>query len=178
MSSVLETFTPDANFWEENQQFKIAEPFKSLYKSDKSRGKKDSSLKMWFIALCYDRESKYFKLSPDGQDGKHYVIGSDYCDSPNFYEDNKSILDPCIDMFIKMSYTPMQRHLKTWEDLLDKRTKFLQTQEYDLSTFEDLDKMAVGTQKVHATIKQVLDDLSKEEGSGSVKGGAIASLND
>lgn len=176
--SVVDSYTEGANFWELNQQFKVAEPFKSLYKGDKSKGKKDSSMMMWFIAFCYDRTSKYFKLSRDGEDGKHYVIGSDYCGNSNFYEDNQEVLDPCIAMFVKMEYTAMERHLKKWEDLLDKRTKFLDTQEYTLENFEDLDKMAVGTKKVSDTIKDIMDSLAKEDNSGTVKGGAQPSLND
>lgn len=176
--SPIETFTEGANFWESNEQYKVAEPFKSLYKNDKSMGKASSSMKMWFVVFCYDRDSKYFKLQPDGEDGKHYVIGNDFCGNANFYEDHREELDRVIEMYIRMNYSPMQRHLKTWEDLLDKRTKFLQDQQYNLDTFDALDKMAVGTQKVHATIKQVIDDLSKEESSGTIKGGAVASLND
>lgn len=176
--TVIDNFQPGVSFWDVNPQFLIVNPFKRIYDDDKSKLKKNSSLLMWFVAFCYDRRSKYFKLQPDGEDGKHYIIGLDYCGNPNFYTDNKENLDECIAMFIKMSYTPMERHLKTWEDLLDKRTKFLQSQDYDLDTYEDLDKMAVGTQKVHQTIKQVLDDLSKEDVVGSAKGGAQPSLND
>jgi hypothetical protein len=176
--SPVELFNPDENFWEVLPQYRVAEPFKSLYKKDKSRGKKDSSLMMWFVVLCYDRGSKYFKLTPDGEDGKHYVIGGDYCGNVNYYEDNKDVLDSCISMYIKMNYSAMERHLKTWEDLLDKRTAFLQSQDYNLETFEDLDKMAVGTEKVYKTIKNVLDDLNKEDSSGSIEGGGHESLND
>lgn len=178
MSSPISNYTEGVNFWEVNQQYKVKEPFKSLYKTDKSRGKKDSSITMWFVAFCYDRQSKYYKLPTDGDDGKHTLIGEDYCDNANFYSENKEVLDKCIEMYIKMEYTPMERHLKTWEDLLDKRTKFLQSQEYDLSTFDALDKMAVGTEKVHKTIKSVIDDLNKESSAGNSKGGSVASLGD
>lgn len=175
---MVDNFDTDMNFWDLYPEFKITNPFKELYKKDKSRGRRESSTFMWFIALCYSKTSKYNKLATDGIDGKHYVIGEDYCDNRNYYADHKEELDVCIDAFINLQYTALERHLKTWDDLLDKRTAFLKEQTYDLSTYDDLDKMAVGTKKVYDTIKGIWDELSKEDSSGVGKGGSVASLND
>lgn len=172
--SQISSFDATQNFWKLYPQFKLV-GFKSLHDNDKSKGKAESSTMMWFIVYCYDRGSSFYKLPIED---KHTVVGEDYCGNKNYYYDHQIVLDSSIELYIKLQYTKMERHLKVWEDLLDKRTKFLQTQEYDLSTYEDLDKMAVGTQKVHQTIKQVLDDLSKEDSADGVKGGTMPSYND
>lgn len=175
---MINTFDVDKNFWIENPDMKAINPFKELYESDTSKKKSESSLIMWFIVLCYDRESKFSKLLPDGDEGKHAVVGEDYCEDIHFYKKHKKEIDMCVDMYNNLQYTPLERHLRTWEDLLDKRTKFLKGQEYDFDTDEKLDKMAERTLKVHNTIKQIKDDLSKEAAEGTVKGGGQKSLND
>ena len=178
MSNYIDNFNTDFSFWELYPEFKVIEPYKDLYKSDKNKTKKDSSIMMWFVAYCYSKASKFRNLAKDGIDGKHYVIGEDYCNDKNFYNKNKNLLDIIIDSFIDSQFTPLERHLMVWDDLLNKRTAYLKEQDYDFSTYEDLDKMAVGTSKVFETIKKIWEDLQKEEGSGIAKGGSVPSLND
>lgn len=175
---MINTFDVNKNFWIEHPDMRAVNPFKTLYDDDTSKKKSHSSLIMWFVILCYDRDSKFYRLEADGDNGKHVIVGEDFCENKDFYRNNKAVLDMCIDMYIRMQYTPLERHLKTWEDLLDKRTAFIKEQEYDLETYDSLDKMAIGTDKVYNTIKKINDDLSKEDGSGSAKGGAMPSLND
>ena len=166
----------DNNFWSEFPDYKVTNPFKEVHTSDKSKGKKDSSLMMWFVRHCYDPASKYFKLPVED---KHYIIGQDFCGDAKFYDKNKKVLDMLIDAYCKLELTALQRHMMVWNKLLDKRTKFLESvEEYDLENFEDLDKMAVGTDKVYATIKKIEIDMAKEDSNGAVKGGAKPSLSD
>lgn len=175
---MINTFDVDKNFWLTHPDMKVINPFKTLYESDKSKKKEESSLMMWFIVLCYDRDSKYYKLMADGDDGKHNIVGEDFCNDIQYYSKWKLILEPVIEEYIKLQYTPMERHLKTWEDLLDKRTRWLKGQEYDFENDEKLDKAAERTLKVHNTIKQIKEDLSKESAEGSIKGKGEKSLND
>lgn len=174
----INNFNTDFLFWELYPEFKVINPFKDLYDSDKSKNKKESSITMWFVAYCYSKASKFRTLAKDGIDGKHYVVGLDYCEDPNFYNKNREKLDELIEAFVIMQYSALERHLMTWDDLLNKRTEFLKNQEYGYDNFEELDKMAVGTDKIHQAIKKIWDDLSKEEGSGIAKGGSVPSLND
>ena len=178
IDNYVDNFNTEESFWDVYPEFKITNPYKDLYKKDKSRNKKDSSTMMWFVALCYSKASKYRKLAKDGIDGKHYVIGEDFCANRSYYSDNKEQLDIIIESFISGQYSALERHLMTWDELLDKRTAFLKEQEYDFSTADDLDKMAVGTKKVYDTIKGIWDELAKEDSSGVGKGGQMASLND
>lgn len=168
-------FNTDENFWTLHPDFKLALSFKSLYKSDKSRNKETSSKLMWYIALAYHITSRYYNL-PDEE--KSAVIGGDYMDDEQYYDKNKEKLIPLINDFKKISLSPAQRHLMEWDKKLNERSKFISSLEYNLDTFEDLDKMAVNTPKLYDTFKKIKEDLSKEEGEGTGKGGAIASLND
>lgn len=178
MVNYVDNFSTDMNFWDLYPEFKITNPFKEIYKKDKSKGRGNSSTFMWFIALCYSKASKYRNLAKDGIDGKHYVIGEDFCGDKNYYSKYRDELDSAIEAFIKLQYSPLERHLMTWDDLLDKRTAFLKEQSYDFTNFDELDKMAVGTDKVFSTIKKIWEDISKEDTAGVGKGGAVASLND
>lgn len=165
----------DQNFWELYPVFKVALSFKDLYKSDKSRGKESSSKVMWFIALCYSPTSRYRNLEINE---RLKVIGEDYFDNNNYYNVNKSKLDPLIEDFKKTELTPAQRHLLEWEEKIDQRSRFIASQDYDLSNFEDLDKMAANTTKIYDTFKSIKETLAKEEGEGVGKSGRKASLND
>lgn len=175
---MINTFDTDKNFWIEHPDMKVISPFKQIFEDDKSKKKEDSSKMMWFIVLCYDRDSKFYKLSAEGLDGKHSIVGEDFMGDIKYYSKWKLVLEPVIEEYIRLQYSPMERHLKTWEDLLDKRTSFLKSQEYDFETDEKLDKMAERTLKVHNTIKQIKEDLGKEAQEGTVKGGGQKSLAD
>lgn len=177
MSFIL-AFTPTANFWLVNPQFTIKEPFKSLYKEDRSKDKKDTSKLMWFVAFGYDPSPvNVFRNVPTKE--KHEVIGSDYMEDPKFYDKNKAQLDKLIDAFLANYITPSQRHLMEWESLVEKRTNFIKNQEYDLATFEDLDKMAIGTEKILNTFKKIKEEILKEQNSdGAAKGDRELSLSD
>ncbi len=154
---------------------KITEPFKGLYNGDKSKGKAKSSTLMWFVALCYDTDSLYYKMAPDE---KHPMIGADYAEDDQYYEKNQEILDVAIEAYQKLFYTAMERHLHEWEELIEKRTQFIKQAVYDLKTFEQLDKMAIGTDKVYATLKKIMQDLSREDAGTTSKGDSELSATD
>jgi hypothetical protein len=82
-------FDVEENFWDINPQFKVALSFKDLYKNDKSKGRKDSSKLMWFIAYIYDPGSLYYNLPLQE---KEEVIGEDFMDDINYANKHKSKL--------------------------------------------------------------------------------------
>lgn len=171
----VSNFNTDESFWELYPEFKVALSFKDLYKSDKSRNKISSSNIMWFVALCHSPRSRYKSL----EIGDRYaVIGEDFMDNINYYEDNKTRLDPIILDFIKTETTAAQRHLDEWDKKQDERSKFISNLKYDLNTYEDLDKMAINTTKIYDTFFKIKEQLAKEEGEGVGKSGRKASLND
>ena len=175
---MINTFDTDKNFWTTHPDMKVIQPFKELYISDSSKKKEQSSLLMWFVILCYDRESKFYKLSADGLEGKHAIVGEDYCNDINFYSKNKLILDAAIGMYINLQYTPMEKQMSALEEILAKRTRYLREAEYDIDTALELDKIVTGTYKVWQDYRKILEEMGKEDSSGVAKGGAQVSLLD
>ena len=175
-NKLITVFDTDLNFWEANPQFKIALSFKDLYKKDRSKNKKESSLMMWFIALTTDIASTFYNLP---EEERYEVIGEDYMDNINYYKNNTTTLKPLIDDYIRCSTTVIDRHLLQWDRSLEDRTKFLASVKYDLENFDKLDKMNANTAGVFNNLKKIKDDLAKDEsGSGDTKGGYKESLND
>lgn len=172
---MINHFDTSESFWELYPDFKDALSFKKLYKSDKSRNKESSSRIMWYVAYTTDINSKYYKL-PENE--KHSVIGGDYMDDEDYYKNNKDRIQPIIDDYIKINFSAAQRQLRDWEIKMDERATFIKDMPYNINTYEDLDKMASNTAKLFDTFKKIKEDISKEEGDGIGKGGAIASLND
>lgn len=188
--SPLEQFSPETNFWEVNQQFKVANPFKKLYEKDKSKNKKTTSMMMWFVALCHDMESRFYNTPIDE---KYPLIGEDYVGDINFYEENKDDLDILIQAYCNLQDTPAQRALRDWDEAILKRAKFLKEAEYSFDEFvEDergkwiqkkgtatqLDTMHKNTKSIYADLERIMEDLVKEKEAGSITGGAKESLND
>lgn len=175
-SKLIPIFDSEQNFWELNPQFKTALSFKEFYKKDKSRGKKDSSITMWFIAYTQDIGSLFYNLPIQE---RYEVIGEDYSNDINYYKKNITILEPLIDDYNKLTTTAIDRHLLEWDARLEDRTRFLATTKYDLDNFEKLDKMNANTLGVFKNLDKIKEDLSKQEsGSGDTKGNFIESLND
>jgi hypothetical protein len=174
--AIVATFSPESNFWKLHS-YMIIGVFKELYDKDRSKDKKDSSDIMWFVAYCYEMENNPFYSLPTEE--KFSIIGKDFFNDEKYYGNNERKLIPIIEFFCKCQDTQFSRHLRMWDELLDKRSTFLKTQGYDLESFEQLDKMAVGTDKVYATIKKIKEDILKEDKSGStIKGGTVPSMGD
>ena len=172
---MIQIFDIEQNFWEVYPDFKVAMSFKQLYKSDKSRGKINSSRLMWFIAYTRDMNSKFYNLP---QEEKDSIIGTDYLKDDNFYSNNKKELDPLIEDYIKLMYSPSRKHLMDWDKKLNERSALIGSIPYTLENYEELDKMAANTPKIYKAIADLKTELDKEEGSGNLKGGAVESLSD
>lgn len=172
---MITNFNIDENFWELYPDFKLALSFKDIYKSDKSRNKESSSRLMWFTALTTDLNSRYYNLP---EEERFAVIGGDYMDDEQYYKHNTEKVDRLIEDYIKLQFTAAQRQLREWDKKQDERSQFIANLKYDLNTYEDLDKMAVNTKRIYDTLKTIKEELSKEDGNGTAKGGATPSLND
>lgn len=172
---MIQIFDIEQNFWDMYPDFKIALSFKDLYKQDKSRGRVNSSKLMWFIAYTTDLNSKFYKLS---QEERYAVIGEDYMKDSNFYNNNKKEVDTLTNDYVKLQFSAAEKQLRAWDIKSDERAAFIASIPYNLDTYEDLDKMAVNTSKIYNELKNIKEALVKEDGEGSLKGGATASLND
>lgn len=166
---LVKNITPQYDFWEMNPDLAFIQEFKDI----KARYKKNSSEVMWFIVLCYDLDSKFMMLPIDD---RTELLSKDYMKDVKWFEANGNIIEPAIVRYQKFD-TAGERHLRQWLETLDKRTAFLKGAEYDLDTFEKLDKMATNSVAIFAGFDKIKQQLQKEQGV-LAKGGAKPSLAD
>ena len=170
----------DQNFWDAHPDMRITTPFKQLWETDESKKKIYSSNIMWFIALCYDKESKYRKMPAEGEDGKHLLIGEDYLEEKWFYEERKEVLNRLIDSYITIFYTALERQLLELEETLDIRREVIKELRKSkvAKDWKQVDDMILGTNKLVAEVKSLKQKIAEEDNNGLTKGGASRSLND
>lgn len=169
--SIIHTINPDYNFWDLYPELKKVEEFQYIQKEYKSK----SSDVMWFIAACFDMDSKFINMDITERSN---VLSKDYLKDKNWFKLNEKKIEPAIQVYTTLTDTPARRHLRQWNLTMDKRTQFLKESEYDLDNYDKLDRMAVGTDKLFATFKKIQEDLNKEKGAGATKGGHELSLAD
>lgn len=183
---IIDSYTPGANFWETHPTLTVANPFKDIYNTDKSRKKSESSLLMWFVAFCYDLESKYEVLPLDE---KHEIVGEDYCGSKSYYKDNHETIDRAKLFYCKLQDSAAKRSLRRWKDKLDERDEFIAKTKFTIDhyneegklikgTAEQLDKMLTGTAKLWADYERILKTMSEEDSTTEGRGGATPSASD
>lgn len=168
--SIINTIAPQYNFWELYPSLMLVEEFAEI----KTYYKKLSSDVMWFIVNAFDLESKFINLI---EDERVELLSKDMMKDPKWYKENRSRIQPAVDMFIRLNDTPARRHLRQWVDTLEKRTNFLKEAEYDLDNYDKLDKMATNTKALMDTFKKIQEELQKESGN-ITRGGAMPSLAD
>lgn len=171
MSNVVSKFEYSRNFWEYNTQFKATEPFKSLYVSDKSKGKERSSTSMWAIALCYDFDSQYFGME-EGQ--RKEMIGQDVMEDKDFFDkDNIKVLS---EAYQTLTDTPARRQLRVWNKKLDEKNVFLKDIKYDKSNWKMIDEMLKANKELYDNYFKIEKQIMNESAADMVEGGAEESL--
>lgn len=164
----------EQNFWSLYPEFKAIEPFKSLYGKDKGT-KEESSKVMWFIAVGHHPSSAIHQMDLES---KYKLLSISYFKNANFPKANKKILDEGVPVFLEATLGSTQRQILKLEALLDKRGKFIETQEYDLTNFEDLDKMFAATDKIQGTFDKLRTKLAEEQEAGTARGSKNLSAGD
>ncbi len=188
---IIETFSPETNFWEEHIQLAAVDPIKSLYQKDTSKGKIKSSKLMWCIALIWDRNSKFFNLPEEGVDSKINLIFTDFYGDKNYYINNKAEVDNLKLFYIKLQDTTARRALRDIESKIEERAKFLSNTPYTIgepterggwigNTASIIDKILADSKKVYDLYDAALKLVEKEdlEGEGRTKGGGQISMTD
>lgn len=184
--NIIDSYTPGCNFWELHTHLTAINPFKEIYAKDKSKRKQESSILMWFVAFCYDMESKFEVLETEE---KHSIVGEDFCNNKEFYQDNKEDIDMAKAMYCKLQDTVAKRSLRRWKDKLEERDLFIAGTKFTLDSYNDqgrlvkgtadqLDKMLTGTAKLWADYERILKSMSEEENVSEGRGGATPSASD
>lgn len=165
-------FQPEMNFWELNPELKYPEVFAEFYQQDKTKDKSESSKVMNAIYLLLDKESRYREL-PEKE--RKNLICKDYLKNKEFNWDSVKNLQ---NEFLRFTSTKAKKLLRNWEIKLEERDEYISGLKYDEDTAEHLDKMMAATQKIWEQYLSILNEVEKEEGAGSVKGGGVESLSE
>jgi len=179
--SVLTTFDVTTNFWKMNPQFKIIDPFMTLYKNDRSKGKKDSSKTMWAVVLSLDpSKDNAFRNIPI--DERRELIARDYLKKPKFdWEQRRDV----IDFYRNQILSQAAKSLIIWEEIMNDREKTLKAmytvalKAKDISMISDLDKLLSTTPKYYLDYDKIKTAFkNEEEALTRGKGNKIKSLSD
>ena len=179
--SLITGFDVRANFWKMNPQFKLIDPYMSLYKADKTKAKNHSSKIMWCIVAIYDPspENIYRNLEIDQT---KEILARDFLQQPNFkWEKYKEELD----FFKNQVLTPASRSLVTWEEIITKRDEAVKKfykkaiDEEDIYQITELDKLIAATPKFFQDYNKIKQQFDEQEDSTKYgKGQRIKSLSD
>lgn len=160
----------EQSFWQTYPEFKVVEPFKSLFLGDKSKGQKNSSQLCWFIAICYAPLSSFAKKPKDGKDGVHAIVAEDFLEDKEYYSKNQVILSALIPAFLELVMTPMERQLRMFERKLEEREAFIRDTPYDVENWKKMDDALGATEKMWAQYKTLQEKLSQESEEGTTWG--------
>lgn len=132
----------------------LLQPFKKLYKSDKSRNKDNFYTFLGIIYFTYDPRSDYSYIVEEESRLKE-VCESNGWEIPYF-----SPLElECVELYKKLTTTLSQELLRSTKIAINKLRYFLET--FDFSERDDKGKLVFSPQSITAAIKQI-PQLSKE----------------
>lgn len=170
MRNILEDFTPDSNFWTVNPQFTTVEPFRKLWKGDKSRNKTTTSNIMWAIALVFHPKSDIYYLSDARERVAIDFLHIKEKDADKFWEEYEHLSNAFTDAALSQA----EKSLVDWEKRMKKRDKFLSEQEYTFGYIDEnkieyrdntkqLDDMLSKTAKIYDEYFKIKKDIEEEE---------------
>lgn len=151
--SLLTTLDTNTNFWKMNPQFKLREPYKTYWKSDRSTGKKDSSRFMWAVALLHDpSDANTFRNIPI--DERRDLISRDFLKNSKYDWDKRKEI---VEAFKNESISQAAKALVVWEEiimireekLLQKYKSALKNDIVDVKYVDELDKLLARTPKFY-----------------------------
>lgn len=193
--TVVPPFDIRMNFWANNYQIAMINPFRKLYHRDKSKDKEISSKEMWCLWLWCDTSSEN-KMRRLDEATKRDAVMAYY---PEFKFDDEVIVE-CMEMYDTFLLTPAARAFKEEEESLLKRAKFIKETEYTFDsiakdnkgavvyvagkpltikgTAKDLDSMRANTLKLYQQYDEVRKMFIEEESNLRIWGGGTESLLD
>ena len=189
--ALINTFSTDENFWVLYPQFQTVQPFKDLYKKDRSKNKYQSSKVAWFVTQVIDTSSKNVFRNLVYEE-RLSLLSQDFMGDVDYYDKHASTLQPLIDFYTKLHMTAARKALKEWEEKMIDRSEFIKNTPYSEDSYEQmgdkwvkqagtakmLDDMMKNSKGIFDLYQQILKSLD-EEGEGSqVKGGRTLSLSD
>lgn len=161
-------FDITVDFWEENFQVSLIEPFRSLYLRDTTKNKTTSSKEMWCIWLSEDPnyDNKVYRLKPDQK--KTAILS--YYPEFNFKDE---LIAQCLLEYKEHCLTPTAKAFRKEEESMIKRADFIDNAEYTFPSIatDDLGRniyvsgkplMLPGTAKDIDAMRKLSLDLAKK----------------
>ena len=172
--SLLESYTPQTNFWTTHQQFKKLGIFKKMYDQDTMNKRWKSSNIMWGIAFLVDT-SKFNKFRNFPEEERKKLIAENIIDNPSF---SWKRVEKYIKFFEEVELSPLKRSLRILRKKLDERMKFLDETEYSITNAKELDSIITNSDKLFDLLQKLEKAIEKEdsETGGAVRGGRKESL--
>lgn len=166
MRNIAESYSPKLNFWDTFESFKDVDPFSKMRSSDKSPGKRISSMRMWAIALACDPKSDFYNLSD--KRGKIALAMR----RNHRMEVEWDSLDEIIISFTDMYLNQSEKSLLSWERRMKERDEFLDKQEWSFDYYNEegdtvkgnadqLDKMHGLTHKHYKDYQVIIKELQE-----------------
>lgn len=153
---LIKDYNGNANFWEVNPQLIDLGPFKTLYKSDKTKDKRKSSQIAWGVFL-YAETSERSLLARIEEEEKLEILKNDFYFDP---ENEKHA--ECVEFYRKYYMTPIAKLLTDYENFLQKRVKYITSLDYTLENAEQVDKIASNSKKIWDDYFKIKDQFDKE----------------
>lgn len=139
MRNLSENYHPKLNFWEHNPSYLDVDPFAKLRTTDKSPGKRISSVKMWAVVLACDPKSDFYYL-PGKLEKIATAMNRNHRVKIDWTEVNELML-----IFTDMYLNQAERSLLSWEKRMFERDEFLEVQEWSFDFYDDSGKLIKGT---------------------------------
>lgn len=183
----IEAYNTGGRFWETFPLFKMKEPFRSLYKKDRSKDKHKTDKFMWLLVWCYDIDSEIYSII---EEDEKLSTAEEIADITI-----KEVVDDTFYMyataFTDTIDTVLSANVRALEDKLKERQLFISNTNYTLDSTErdeetgklvkipgtakDLDTMMANTGKIHNEVRTLRENL-KESDTGEGKGGSEESF--
>lgn len=162
-------FDIDKNYWKVNSPFMLF--FKDIYDNDKSKDKTLSSLKMWCIAFYTESKEENIYNNMTNDEKKRIIVESFLKKMGikiNEPEEVKKVIDwdldaKYIETYLNIVTPKSKKLLRKWEDKLEERQLFINSQIYDKSTYDMLDDMMTKTAKMWQEYARIKKDIDEEE---------------
>lgn len=185
----IDLFDDGADFFSLFPLFKVMEPFKSVYKADRSKNKHQTNKLMWSLVLCHDLDSNLYSISNETERLEEAMSIMNFKISDVF--DTEEDFLTYQNAFLQAIDTVLSADIRNKEDKLKERAEFIRGTKYTLDHMEiiggkpcivrgtasQLDKMIADTGKIHDEIR-ILRSKLRDSDITSGKGGAEESFSE
>lgn len=141
----------NGNFWQLNPHIRYVEPFASIYASDKSKNKEQSSNDMWCV---------FWMTDPDEEANRYYRIDKverlGICKEFNkLFDPEHPLIKEALEKYPYLCLTADELAYKMQKDQLIEISKFLSEQPITLETAKDIIDLKAKMPKIYQDFEKI-----------------------